>query len=56
MNSKLIFKQMKELWAQFETEHNEASKLSNIKARNTISLLKSLITDYKKYSMEEDKN
>lgn len=55
MNSQQIFEQMKELWTQFETEHNKTTKISKVKARNVIGNLKRLVIDYRKFSIEENK-
>jgi hypothetical protein len=50
-----LFEQMKELFTQFETEHNGTTKAAKSRARKAIGELKKLITDYRKLSVEETK-
>jgi hypothetical protein len=50
-----IFEQIKELYTQFETEHNGSTKAAKSRARKAIGELKKLITDYRKSSVEESK-
>jgi len=50
-----LFEQMKELFTQFEAEHNGATKASKSRARKAIGEIKKLITDYRKLSVEEAK-
>jgi hypothetical protein len=50
-----IFEQIKELFIQFETEHNGSTKAAKSRARKAIGELKKLITDYRKLSVEESK-
>tara|TARA_B110000503_G_C6842253_1_gene287319 strand:- start:188 stop:358 length:171 start_codon:yes stop_codon:yes gene_type:complete len=54
-NSQEIFENIKELYTQFETEHNGASKASKSRARKAIGEIKKLVTDYRKVSVEENK-
>jgi hypothetical protein len=54
-NSNELFEQMRELWEQFEAEHNGASKAAKSRARKAIGELKKLVTDYRKVSVEENK-
>lgn len=48
-----LFEQIKELYTQFETEHNGTSKAAKTRARKHIGELKKLITDYRKASVSE---
>ena len=50
-----LFEQIKELYVQFETEHNGTSKASKSRARKAIGEIKKLVTDYRKASVEENK-
>ena len=50
-----IFEQIKELYTQFESEHNGTSKASKSRARKAIWEIKKLVTDYRKASVEENK-
>ena len=50
-----LFEQMKELWEQFEKDHNSTTKAGKGRARKAINELKKLVTDYKKASVEENK-
>ena len=54
-NSQEIFENIKDLYTQFETEHNGASKASKSRARKAIGEIKKLVTDYRKVSVEENK-
>tara|TARA_Y100000992_G_scaffold159461_1_gene106762 strand:- start:412 stop:582 length:171 start_codon:yes stop_codon:yes gene_type:complete len=50
-----LFEQIKELYLQFETEHNGSSKAAKSRARKAIGEIKKLVTDYRKASVEENK-
>ena len=50
-----LFEQIKELFIQFESEHNGGSKSSKARARKAIGEVKKLVTDYRKASVEENK-
>ena len=50
-----LFEQMKELFSQFEAEHNGTSKAAKSRARKHIGELKKLVTEYRKVSVEENK-
>ena len=50
-----IFEQIKELYTQFETEHNGTSKAAKSRSRKAIGEIKKLVTDYRKASVEENK-
>tara|TARA_R110000782_G_scaffold20076_3_gene54467 strand:- start:4498 stop:4668 length:171 start_codon:yes stop_codon:yes gene_type:complete len=54
-NSQEIFEQIKELYTQFEKEHNGATKAAKSRARKAIGEIKKLVTDYRKVSIEETK-
>jgi hypothetical protein len=54
-NSQELFEQMKDLFVQFETEHNGTTKAAKSRARKAIGELKKLITEYRKQSVEEAK-
>ena len=54
-NSQELFEQMKELFTQFETEHNGTTKKSQSNARKAIGEIKKLVTDYRKESVAESK-
>ena len=54
-NSQELFEQIKDLFVQFETEHNGGSKAAKSRARKAICEVKKLVTDYRKASVEESK-
>ncbi len=54
-NSNEIFESIKELYSQFELEHNGTSKASKSRARKAIGEIKKLVTDYRKASVNENK-
>ena len=51
-----LFQTMKQLWEQFEVEHNKTTKVSQKNARTAIGDLKKLVTDYRQASVEETKS
>jgi hypothetical protein len=53
--SQELFEQMKELFTEFENEHNGTTKASKTRARKAINELKKLVTDYRKASVDENK-
>jgi hypothetical protein len=55
MNSQELFEQMKDLFVQFEENHNGSTKAAKARARKAIGEIKKLVTDYKKASVEENK-
>ncbi len=55
MEKQQLFEQMKQLWEQFEVEHNKTTKVSQKNARTLIGDLKKLVTDYRAASVEESK-
>jgi hypothetical protein len=54
-NSQELFEQIKDLFVQFETEHNGTSKAAKSRARKAIGEVKKLVTDYRKASVDESK-
>tara|TARA_B100000401_G_scaffold261467_1_gene177909 strand:- start:76 stop:246 length:171 start_codon:yes stop_codon:yes gene_type:complete len=55
VKSQELFEQIKELFTEFETEHNGSSKAAKSRARKAIGEIKKLVTDYRKASVEENK-
>ena len=53
--SQELFEQMKELFAEFEENHNATTKAGKSRARKAIGEIKKLVTDYRKASVEENK-
>ena len=53
--SQELFEEIKELYTQFELEHNGTSKAAKSRARKAIGEIKKLVTDYRKASVEENK-
>tara|TARA_Y100001938_G_scaffold150385_1_gene241068 strand:- start:2802 stop:2972 length:171 start_codon:yes stop_codon:yes gene_type:complete len=53
--SQELFEQIKELFTEFESEHNGTSKAAKSRARKAIGEIKKLVTDYRKASVEENK-
>ena len=54
-NSQELFEQIKELYIQFDSEHNGTTKASASRARKAIGEIKKLVTDYRKASVNENK-
>ena len=54
-NSQELFEQIKDLFVQFEDEHNGSSKAAKSRARKAIGESKKLVTDYRKASVDENK-
>jgi hypothetical protein len=54
-NSNELFTQIKDLFEEFETEHNGTTKAAKGRARKAIGELKKLVTEYRKASVEENK-
>jgi len=46
-NSQELFEQIKDLFVQFEDEHNGSSKAAKSRARKAIGEIKKLVTDYR---------
>lgn len=55
LKSQEIFEQIKELFEEFEREHNDTTKVSSTRARKAIGEIKKLVTDYRKASVSEHK-
>ena len=54
-NSQELFEQIRDLFVQFESEHNGSSKAAKSRARKAIGEVKKLVTEYRKASVEESK-
>ena len=54
-NSQELFEQIKDLFVQFESEHNGTTKAAKSRARKAIGEVKKRVTDYRKASVEENK-
>lgn len=54
-NSQELFEDIKDLFTQFEEEHNSPTKAAKSRARKAIGEIKKLITDYRKASVTENK-
>jgi hypothetical protein len=50
-----IFEKLKELWEEFEKNHNATTKVSDARARKALGELKKLVTPYRAASTEEGK-
>jgi hypothetical protein len=55
MNKQEIYEQLKQLWEEFETNHNLTTKVSDTRARKALGELKKMITPYRAASTEENK-
>lgn len=53
--SQELFEQIKELFSEFEENHNAPTKAAKSRARKSIGEIKKLVTDYRKASVEENK-
>lgn len=53
--SQQLFEQIKDLFVEFETEHNGTTKAAKGRARKAIGEIKKLVTEYRKVSVEESK-
>lgn len=53
--SQELFEQIKDLFEQFEENHNGGTKASKSRARKAIGEVKKLVTEYRKASVEENK-
>lgn len=54
-NSQELFEQIKDLFNEFEENHNGTTKAAKSRARKAIGEIKKLVTDYRKVSVEENK-
>jgi len=50
-----IFEKLKELWEEFEQNHNATTKVSDARARKALGEIKKLVTPYRAASTEEGK-
>ena len=50
-----LFEQIKDLFVEFEVNHNGTTKAAKGRARKAIGEIKKLVTDYRKASVEENK-
>ena len=50
-----IFEQIKDLFVEFEENHNGTTKAAKSRARKAIGEIKKLVTEYRKVSVEETK-
>ena len=55
MNTQEIYEQLKQLWAEFEANHNATTKVSNRRARKALGEIKKLVTPYRTASVEGEK-
>jgi hypothetical protein len=55
-NTEETFNEMEKMWEDFKTNHHSDTKISNKRARKNIGELKKVITEYRKASVQEEKN
>lgn len=55
MKTQEIYEQVKQLWEEFETNHNATTKVSGTRARKALGDIKKLVTPYRQASVEESK-
>jgi hypothetical protein len=55
MEKEKIFEELKSLWEEFEKNHLDTTKVSNMRARTALGKIKKLITPYRTASTLEDK-
>jgi hypothetical protein len=53
--SQELFEQIKDLFVEFEENHNGSTKAAKGRARKAIGEVKKLVTDYRKVSVAENK-
>ena len=53
--SQELFEQMKDLFAEFEENHNGTTKAAKGRARKAIGEVKKIVTEYRKVSVAENK-
>lgn len=53
--SQELYDQMRQLWEEFDNEHNATSKAAKGRARKAIGELKKLVTEYRAASVSENK-
>jgi len=54
-NSNAVYEQMESLWNDFQSAHSGETKKSKQEARKYIGELKKLVTEYRKFSVTENK-
>lgn len=50
-----LFEELSQLWATFESNHNDTTKASDGRARKSLGEIKKLVTAYRKASVESNK-
>ncbi len=55
MTKQEIYEQLKQLWEEFDENHNGKTKVSQARARKALGEIKKLVTAYRAASVEEDK-
>lgn len=55
MTKQEIYEQLKQLWEEFNTNHNLTTKVSETRARKVLGDIKKLVTPYRATSVEESK-
>ena len=55
MSKQEIYEQLKALWAEFDSNHNATTKVSDTRARKALGEIKKLVTAYRTASTEEGK-
>jgi hypothetical protein len=55
MTKQEIYEQLKQLWEEFDTNHNLTTKVSETRARKALGEIKKLVTPYRTASVEESK-
>ena len=53
--SQELYEQMRQLWEEFDNEHNATTKAAKGRARKAIGELKKLVTEYRAASVNENK-
>lgn len=54
-NTEEIYNEIKELFDEFDTNHNQTTKSAKARARKAIGEVKKLVTEYRKASVAETK-
>ena len=55
MSKQEIYEQLKALWAEFDSNHNATTKVSDTRARKALGEIKKVVTPYRNASAEEAK-
>lgn len=53
--SEELYETLSDLWKEFEENHNSTTKVSARRARKALGKIKKLVTDYRRYSVEENR-